>query len=444
MSVVYNKFFAYSDVVTLVALDKVRNNSMSIIMPTIDNTHTDYEQYQLSHDVIDKFKQALISDEPYIKRFDLLIELNLFTKSCTDASLLAFVIENLCRQVHGSTYEYPSQLKAFDIFSDKITIICRDHGEFYMTLRDHLIPNKLEIEHFDIYRNKPLSCHECYVEACRINANRRQTTAMFIMNAERRFKLTTDYRYVDYGNVVNPKDDGLPPSDRKILIICTTCSKDNNITISFQRPYIHLRSNPDITNGCGKCCRESVRLRSKKLWSDPEFAKMKTEHSRKQTNDPAFKLKMSKLLTERMKDDTFRKLLTSDEVIEKRRISSQNFDPSTPADMYVMRGPQLTHGIPIKIGHSTRLNSRIANFKCGTGYEFTPIWIRHFEDGLDSARLEEMILNHESIKDRLWNIKVGGVIVRKGSSEIVFVKDDSELSEIIRIVNEVSDSFFTK
>ena len=82
----------------------------------------------------------------------------------------------------------------------------------------------------------------------------------------------------------------------------------------------------------------------------------------------------------------------------------------------------------------------INNFKCGTGYEFVPVWTRHFDDGLKSAELEELILNHEVIKPKLWDTK-NGLIVRKGSSEIVFVKDENEFNMIIDIVHEISGNF---
>lgn len=430
------------DVMASTDFDSIKNhdNVTELVVEKVNISYVNYEQYDLSHQLITQFKEAILEDEPYTKRLDILIQFNFFTKTCEEPKLLGFIIEELCRQVHGSTYDYSPELKSFDIFHNKINIYCRQHGLFQLLLIDHLLPERTEVMNFNVYKNAPMGCLECRQYAIANNANRRLTSAMFIMRAERQLQLTTDYRYINYGSVFDIKDSNAEPSDRKIPIICNNCLKDGKLVVFIQRPYIHLRSSLKVGNGCSICCMKTRMTNARKLWDNPEFAKMKCAHAKEQASDPEFKKRMSVAMKLRVNTPEFRERMLSDETIEKRRIACAQFDPSKPADTYVLRGPELEHGIAIKIGHSSNLGGRISNFRCGTGYEFVPVWTRHFEDGLKSAELEELILNHEIIKPKLWDTK-NGLIVRKGSSEILFVKDENEFNTIIDIVHEISGNF---
>ena len=66
------------------------DNATEFQVEKIDSTHADYEQYDLSHQLITQFRAAITEDEPYSKRLDILIQLNLFTKTCDDPLVKPF------------------------------------------------------------------------------------------------------------------------------------------------------------------------------------------------------------------------------------------------------------------------------------------------------------------------------------------------------------------
>ena len=106
-----------------------------------------------------------------------------------------------------------------------------------------------------------------------------------------------------------------------------------------------------------------------------------------------------------------------------------------------MKGePRTELGIPVKIGYTSNIVGRLGNLQCKSGIRFSIVWSYEFDNGTHAAVLEKLILEHPDIKHRLYDGSKGK-IVRKGSSEMLFIDDDSELSSILSIVSDICSSY---
>jgi hypothetical protein len=363
------------------------------------------------------------------------------------------VVEALSRQVHGDDYEYPYDETIYTdlIFVEtKIPIICKTHGLFYLTLREHLIPPIIDADEafkLDIRDNYPHGCLTCINEIKNSNARRRLTTSMFLMQLEQYpDSLKVDYSLVRYGiptdgsSSVDSDGKRIDPSSIPIALICRECSTPDNKVIYYQRPYIHIKGfKKNQGTGC-KECHKKLRIEvGKRIWEDEAFRKSKTEATRIQMNDPIMREKLRSWMTERNKDPEFRKLMSSEEVRKNRSISNSNFDRSTPSDVYLLTGYSSEFGYLIKVGCSSNIHSRLANLKVGNDINFELIWSKHFENGIEAFKLEDFILNNETILNHKWNGDMGS-IVRKGSTEILTFSSEEERSKILNFIIQISDT----
>jgi len=127
------------------------------------------------------------------------------------------------KKINGDKYDYSKV--DYNNSKEKVTIICKIHGDFFQTPSGHL---------------KGDGCKKCATETTA--EKNKSNTFDFIEKAKKIHGDKYDYSKVDYKNI-----------DTKVTILC---SKHGDF---FQRPYLHV----NLTSGCKKCATEITTKKCK-------------------------------------------------------------------------------------------------------------------------------------------------------------------------------------
>lgn len=129
----------------------------------------------------------------------------------------ADIVLQRCLEIHGNDYDY--SLTDFSSRTDKITIVCKKHGEFKQSLNDHL---------------SGCGCPTCAQE------QKMLTTEQFVEKAKRIHGNTYDYSKVEYMKLTIP-----------VKIICPVHGE------FLQKPQLHLQG-----SGCTRCTQKGFSKKS--------------------------------------------------------------------------------------------------------------------------------------------------------------------------------------
>ena len=152
-----------------------------------------------------------------------------------------FIID--AKDIHGDTYDYSKveYIKA----SEKVIIICKEHGEFEQTANDHLSGK---------------GCKDCAIEK---NTDKmRKTNEQFIIDAKDIHGDTYDYSKVDYSD-----------AKENVIIICKEHGE------FLQLPNNHLRgAGCKICSGCYKSNSDEFVEKAKIIHGDTTYDYSKVEY----------------------------------------------------------------------------------------------------------------------------------------------------------------------
>ena len=138
------------------------------------------------------------------------------------------------KQIHGNKYDYSKV--SFKNISEKICIICPEHGEFWQCASNHI--------------NKKNGCPKCH-------PNHKKTKEEFIKKAKEIHGDKYDYSKVEYVNNITP--------------VCIICNKHGEF---FQRPNSHLSKK----QGCPSCSESKLENEYEKILiiNNVKYEKQKT------------------------------------------------------------------------------------------------------------------------------------------------------------------------
>lgn len=348
------------------------------------------------------------------------------------------IVEALCHQVHGLSYTYEHMCFDNLALDNKVYITCPKHGDFALTIFDHLVPPDGYIV--------PIGCQECLNEAI---SNRAVTTSIYIAETEIVHLNDFDYSLVNYsrslGDLIK-ESTGVNSSN--ITIQCVECRDAGR-----QHILLLIPSNHRVGKGCIYCSNHKKKpgdlaYRSAKFYRAKQLAKYLLDNkvSKKWTNDEmqartdevhgAGRFDLSKTTyngwespftircitcSERDGEDFFFSTTPKNHYNPRTKgccPECQNnnfFDMDCPACLYYIRIYHTdTNKYYYKIGVTTRtIRQRMLSMDIDN---YDVIMTKDFRTGREALRVERFILNNPKYSDYKY---VGpNILEKRGNTEL--------------------------
>jgi hypothetical protein len=259
----------------------------------------------------------------------------------------------LCRKVHGDIYDY--SLVDYRSKDEKITVICKVHGEFKQTANSHL---------------RGFGCRFCgYIVSGDLKRN---SADKFIEKSRQRFGDQFDYSLVKYEN-----------AHKEITLRCEIHNYVFNVS-----PSNHLKKLG--RGGCQKCRVESstsAKLKGKGYFIE----KMSDKFPHINFSDCNFIKASNKIFPvcdlHGVYETTPKSVLSKNSKHGCPQCSVFNPSPSEPCDFYILSvGDDF-----LKFGITTRFQYRISRIKANTELEVKPLFLFSLYSFKDAECIEKSI-----------------------------------------------------